>query len=465
MELPVDFVGYTRNLLGAEAYGKLESALQLDAVTSIRLNKGKLPEDYRIEESHTPVLWASSGYYLENRLTFTFDPLFHAGCYYVQEASSMFVEQVLRHYVKEPSVMLDLCAAPGGKSTHARSVLPEGSLLVCNEVMRNRVQVLTENLVKWGHPEIVVTNNDPSDFSSLKHCFDVILTDVPCSGEGMFRKDEVAVSEWSTENVTLCWQRQRRILSDIWDALKPGGILIYSTCTYNLHEDEDNVEWIIRELGAEPLSVPVSPEWNITSDLSGRGLPVYRFLPHKTMGEGFFLAALRKSADEDVIPAKFKEKKKDRKGPSCVVPAQCKEWIQASSDYEWTVEDGKVLAYPRNYSEFIRLLQQKLKIMYAGIEIGEIKGKDCIPSHSLAMSTVLSPSSFVRAEVSYEQAIAYLRKESIQLSDTFSNGYILLTYKNIPIGFVKNIGVRSNNLYPSAWRIKSNHMPDKIRCL
>ena len=147
------------------------------------------------------------------------------------------------------------------------------------------------------------------------------------------------------------------------------------------------------------------------------------------------------------------------------MPAQCKEWIQASSDYEWTVEDGKVLAYPRNYSEFIRLLQQKLKIMYAGIEIGEIKGKDCIPLHSLAMSTVLSPSSFVRAEVSYEQAIAYLRKESIQLPDTFSNGYILLTYKNIPIGFVKNIGVRSNNLYPSAWRIKSNHMPDKIRCL
>lgn len=466
MDLPFDFVSYTRNLLGDEAFARMEEALHLDAVTSIRLNVDKLSENYGRDKDWNPVPWASSGYYLDNRFTFTFDPLFHAGCYYVQEASSMFVEQVLKHYVKEPVIMLDLCAAPGGKSTHARSLLPEGSLLVSNEVMRNRVQVLAENMIKWGHPDVVVTNNDPADFAALKHYFDVILTDVPCSGEGMFRKDETAVSEWSTENVTLCWQRQRRILSDIWNSLKPGGILIYSTCTYNLFEDEDNVEWIIDELGAEPLNVPVFPEWNITSDLSGRGLPVYRFLPHKTKGEGFFLAALRKSADEAYSPVKFRGKKKDKKcGRPCPVPSKCKEWVQNPESYEWTVSDGKVFACPQAFRDDVRLLQQALKIVSAGIEVGEIKGKDCIPSHQLAMSKALATSVFPSIEVSYEQAISYLRKESIQLSETLPSGYILLTYKTVSIGFVKNLGARSNNLYPLAWRIKSSYIPDVITCL
>lgn len=179
----------------------------------------------------------------------------------------MFVEQVLRQYVESPVVMLDLCAAPGGKSTHARSVLPEGSLLVANEVIRNRSQVLAENLTKWGHPDVVVTNNDPADFSALPSFFDVILTDVPCSGEGMFRKDPVAVEEWSQENVEICWQRQRRIIADIWPCLKPGGILIYSTCTYNSKEDEENVCWIQQEFGAELLPLEVRNEWNITGNL------------------------------------------------------------------------------------------------------------------------------------------------------------------------------------------------------
>lgn len=202
----------------------------------------------------------------------------------------MFVEQALRRYVGEgPVVMLDLCAAPGGKSTHARSVLPAGSLLVANEVIRNRSQVLAENLTKWGHSGVVVTNNDPADFSSLTDFFDVILTDVPCSGEGMFRKDPVAVSEWSGENVEICWQRQRRIVTDIWPCLKPGGILIYSTCTYNTKENEENIRWIRDEFGAEVLPLEISTDWNITGNLlSGEDFPAYRFLPHRTKGEGFF---------------------------------------------------------------------------------------------------------------------------------------------------------------------------------
>lgn len=191
----------------------------------------------------------------------------------------MFVEQVLRQYVNAPVMMLDLCAAPGGKSTHARSVLPEGSLLVANEVIRNRSQVLAENLTKWGHPDVVVTNNDPADFSALSSFFDVILTDVPCSGEGMFRKDPVAVEEWSPENVEICWQRQQRIIADIWPCLKPGGILIYSTCTYNTKEDEENVRWIQEEFGAELLPLDVREEWNITGNLlNGEGEFLKSFL-------------------------------------------------------------------------------------------------------------------------------------------------------------------------------------------
>ena len=266
-----------------------EALEQQDTPVSVRMNTAKWEH---VPAHRSAVPWSEQGYYLDGRPTFTFDPLFHAGCYYVQEASSMFVEQALRQYVTEPSVMLDLCAAPGGKSTLCRSVLPEGSLLVANEVMRNRSQVLAENLVKWGHPEVIVTNNDPADFTSLENTFDVMLTDVPCSGEGMFRKDPVAVSEWSLENVDTCWQRQRRILRDIWPCLKPGGLLIYSTCTYNREENEDNVAWIAETLGAEVLPLEVPEEWHITGNLTGNAFPVYRFLPHRMQGEGLFLAVL-----------------------------------------------------------------------------------------------------------------------------------------------------------------------------
>ena len=227
MNLPAPFVAGMQQLLGNETFSAFQEALQTDTPVSVRMNTAKCG---RIPEAATPVAWCTSGYYLSKRPTFTFDPLFHAGGYYVQEASSMFVEQALRRWVEGPVVMLDLCAAPGGKSTLARSVLPPGSLLVANEVMRNRSQVLAENLIKWGHPGVIVTQNDPADFTDLGPVFDVILTDVPCSGEGMFRKDPVAITEWSPENVDLCVQRQRRILRDIWPALKPGGILIYSTC-------------------------------------------------------------------------------------------------------------------------------------------------------------------------------------------------------------------------------------------
>ena len=464
MNLPQSFVERTRQLLGDEQYPLFEQALGTEVPVSIRPNRMKC----NLPVAGEPVPWAPSGVYLEKRPTFTFDPLFHAGCYYVQEASSMFVERVLREYVQEPVVMLDLCAAPGGKSTLCRSALPEGSLLVANEVMRNRSQILAENLMKWGHPEVVVTNNDPADFTDLTHLFDVILTDVPCSGEGMFRKDQVAVDEWSLENVDICWQRQRRILSDIWPALKPGGLLIYSTCTFNREEDEDNVAWIARELGADMLEVPVEEAWGITGNLIGDSFPVYRFLPHKVKGEGFFLAVLRKHAGEveTVEPRAEKKKKggKDVKGkaPQLSVPKEAKDWLQIPGDYQLTINGTNVQAFPKLHEKVYTLLQQYVKVIHAGITLGEMKGKDLIPHHSLAMSTALADGAFPKAEVTYEQAIAYLRKESLVLDAGVPRGYVLLTYQNIPLGFMKNIGNRANNLYPQEWRIRSGYLPEEI---
>ena len=467
MNLPQAFIERTRQQLGEDIYPLFEEALANEVPVSIRPNRTKC----QLPVEGEPIPWATSGIYLKSRPTFTFDPLFHAGCYYVQEASSMFVERVLREYVHEPVVMLDLCAAPGGKSTLCRSALPEGSLLVANEVMRNRSQVLAENLIKWGHPEVVVTNNDPADFTELTHLFDVILTDVPCSGEGMFRKDQVAVDEWSLENVDICWQRQRRILTDIWPSLKPGGLLIYSTCTFNREEDEDNVAWIARELGAEILPVSIDDSWGITGNLVGRDCPMYRFLPHKTKGEGFFLAVLRKDGDVcEETPKRFsktsarmdkKKKGKDTKQP-LVVPKEAKEWLASASDYSLAMKDTQVVAFPKAYQDEYALLQQYLKVIHAGITLGEIKGKDLIPHHSLAMSTALAEDLFPRTEVSYEQAITYLRKEGLILDTDVPRGYVLLTYQGIPLGFVKNIGNRANNLYPQEWRIRSGYLPEEV---
>lgn len=463
MNLPSDFIRRTSQLLGEAQFAQFCDALQQETPVSIRVNGQKFPH---LPSDARAVAWSSAGYYLPVRPTFTFDPLFHAGCYYVQEASSMFVEQALRQYVHQPSVMLDLCAAPGGKSTLARSVLPEGSLLVANEVMRNRSQILAENLIKWGHPGVVVTNNDPADFMELEQVFDVVLTDVPCSGEGMFRKDQVAVDEWSVDNVALCWQRQRRILRDIWGCLKPGGLLIYSTCTFNCEENEDNVRWIADELGAEILPVEVKEEWGITGNLTGADFPVYRFLPHRTVGEGLFLAVLRKQGEETVQDYPQQKQKKNKKGGKMqkepVCPKEVKEWLCTPDAYEWLVEEMQVRAFPKSYAELYGRLKQTLKILHAGVTVCMLKGKDCLPDHALAMSTIRRKAVFAEAEISYEQAIAYLRKEAVALPPDVPRGYVLLTYRQIPLGFVKNIGNRANNLYPQEWRIRSGYLPESL---
>lgn len=436
-----------------------------DTPVSVRINRAK---GTRTPKDAEPVGWCDTGFYLPNRPAFTFDPLFHAGAYYVQEASSMFLEQAIRTYVTTPVRCLDLCAAPGGKSTHLSSLLPAGSLLVSNEVIRNRSYILAENLAKWGSASTIVLNDDPAKIGeALPEQFDLIVTDVPCSGEGMFRKDEASVGEWSVENVQLCAARQRRILHDIWPALRPGGLLIYSTCTYNTEEDEENVRHIVEELGAEALPVATDETWHVTGPLR-YGNPVYRFFPHKTKGEGFFLAILRKEGDEEYEAESERStkspKNKGKKDKKATLPIPQEAWDYFREKENITLEwDGPQLRMiPTAHKPiFDRIRDKRLRILSAGVVVGESKGKDLIPSQALALSLELNPSTFPDAELTWEEAIRYLRKEAITLPEGLPKGYLLMRYQGVPLGFVKHLGNRSNNLYPQEWRIRSGYLPDE----
>ncbi|GAB6981843.1 methyltransferase RsmF C-terminal domain-like protein [Prevotella dentasini] len=431
MQLPQEFEAYTRALFGDSLYQSFLKGLEEPAPVSIRLNPFKFPAHATISDDlhPQPVPWCREGFWLNSHPNFTFDPLLHAGVYYVQEASSMFLSHVLRHWVKHPVVALDLCAAPGGKTTCARAALPTGSLLFSNEPIGKRAQILAENVQKFGHPDVIVTNNYPRDYKKTKLVFDIIIADVPCSGEGMFRKDAQAVEEWSLQNVKNCRQLQRSIIADIWENLKPGGLLVYSTCTFNAHENEENIAWILSQYDAQLLSVPTGEDWNITGSLVSNPLPdgndfsVYRFIPGRTRGEGFFMAIIRKQ-DKDNYP------------------------------------DDNIKT-----SKYISEAEKRLRILSHGVKEGMLKGKTIVPDHSFALSTTADKSAYPILPVSYATAVSYLRHEAITLPDSAPRGIILLAYQGQTLGFVKNLGNRANNLYPQEWRIKSSHVPEEHKII
>ena len=471
MNLSDEFISQMQNLLGEE-YPAFVASLSNEIPVSIRINDARLENilqsgenpEVLFDNNRGTVPWSDSGYYLKSRPSFTFDPQFHAGYYYVQEASSMSLEQAIKAFVTEPVCALDLCAAPGGKSTHLSSLLPKNSLLVSNEVIRSRANILVENMIKWGNPSVIVTNNDPGNIGKIENCFDLILADVPCSGEGMFRKDPQAINEWSLANVNLCAERQRRIIADIWPSLKPGGILIYSTCTYNTLENEDNIAWIAKKLGGEALEIPVDKSWGIKGSLKG-DFPVYRFMPHQTTGEGFFMAAIRKTDDlEDAIDREWKsdggkknKKQKNQKEKAIKIPQELISWIAEPEKFHFFENNGVFSAIPLENQEKFRIFKEHLKILHAGISIGELKGKDIIPCHSLALSTALSKKTFPELALDKSQSINYLRKEALfNLPEDCPKGYNIVSYNGAPLGFIKNIGNRANNLYPQEWRIRSS---------
>jgi 16S rRNA C967 or C1407 C5-methylase (RsmB/RsmF family)/NOL1/NOP2/fmu family ribosome biogenesis protein len=452
MELPHDFAARTRQWLG-DAYPLLENALQEEAPVSIRIHPAKCT----IRPAYEQVEWCSTGFYLPVRPAFTFDPCFHAGVYYVQEASSMFLEQAIRQYVSAaPAVCLDLCAAPGGKSTHLLNLLPEKSLLVCNEVIRSRCAVLTENILKWGSPYAIVTGSDAGQIGQLTHLFDVIVADLPCSGEGMFRKDANSCREWSIAGVQRCAARQRRIIRDVWTALRPGGLLVYSTCTLNREENEDNIRHIVETLDAEVLPLSVDGVRSRIQEIApDGGFPVYRFFPHRIKGEGFFLAVLRKPGGErKVITRKVKHK------PPAGLP-QIRGWLTENERYRIETDGTLIHAIPCEHADTYALLSERLHVLSAGIPLGGWRGRDVQPSPSLALSTSLRREAFPSVELSWEEAVRYLQREALTLPENVPAGYVLVTCQEHPLGFVKHTGRRANNLYPQEWRIRSSHRPEK----
>lgn len=459
MQLPEEFISSVRLFLGEET-PHFGAALAANTPVSIRLNPAKHRRNpMAFSQNVEKVPWSEYGYYLGNRPAFTFDPLFHAGYYYVQEASSMFVEHVVRQLARRPSVCLDACAAPGGKSVALLSALPQGSLLVSNEIIRSRAHVLAETVQKFGSPHTVVTNNAPEDFAALPAFFDVVLVDAPCSGEGMFRKDETAVREWSPENVRMCADRQREILRGVWPSLKPGGLLVYSTCTFNTVENEENALWIARELGARFVAPDVDAEWGISPAVGGSEAVCFRFFPHKTRGEGLFVAVLQKNGKDDSPSVLHPRKPKNKPLSFLKDAAPYLPFLNRAHAYDFVEENNLVAALPKIHTEMLAVLREKLNPVSCGIGLGTKKGKDFIPSHALAMSTELNADAFPCCEIAPDEAIAYLRRETVFLPDA-PKGFVLLTHKNEPLGFVKNIGNRTNNLYPQEWRIRSGYLPN-----
>ncbi len=421
-----------------------------DRVTSIRINPAKVATIDLLEYETTPVPWCDNGFYLMERPVFTLNPFIHAGGFYVQEASSMFIWNILNSLQLPDNLkVLDLCAAPGGKSTLLSTYFKNG-VVVCNEVIQSRAAILVENTVKWGNDNTVVTNNDPKQFANCKELFDVIILDAPCSGSGMFRKDNAAIEEWSTDNVYHCSQRQERILNDILPALKSGGILVYSTCSYSKEEDEDIIDYIIENNELTSIKIHCKDDWNIVETnadkTNGFG---YRFFPDKVKGEGFFVAVFKKGTEElsssDYLVAG--NKKAD---VSKAEVAVLNSFISIPEGYEFIKNRESILALPSKHITFLQFIINNLYIKRIGIELGIIKGKDFIPSHHLALSK-LSDSYKKRIEVDEETALNFQRKADIKVNG--EKGWNLICYKNLPLGWIKVLPNRINNYYPSEWRI------------
>ncbi|GAB4430215.1 MAG: rRNA cytosine-C5-methyltransferase [Bacteroidia bacterium] len=442
------------DILYERLYGQLgadqadfEAALDTPAPVSIRLNPLKpapLPTD-------DPVPWAAGACYLPERPRFALDPRWHAGAYYVQEASSMLVGLALQQHTNphRPLRVLDLCAAPGGKSTHLAALLPPGSLLVANEVIRSRAHILAENLIKWGHPAVLVSNNDPRDFQRLPHLFDVLLVDAPCSGEGLIRRDPAALDEWSPQHLALCTDRQRRILLDAWDTLRPGGLLLYSTCTFHPGENADNLRWLAAQVGVSSLTLDLPAAWGWETVVGG-GITAYQAWPHRVRGEGFFLAVLHKEAGA-VQPPRYPRRPTLATAPRALRD-RVADWTDLPADAALLLYGETLLAWPTADIADVDLLVAQLRIEHLGLPLAEPKQKDLRPHPALALSPLLRQGVFPTQVLDREAVLRYLRREAPTLD--LPDGWGLVQYEGLGLGWVKVMQRRVNNYYPQHWRLR-----------
>ncbi len=457
VNLPAALINSLQNIKGFDEEAFQAVHVAGGQITSIRLNTEKFKiqnSKFKIEGA---VSWSTYGYYLTERPSFTLDPLFHGGAYYVQEASSMFLEEVLKQNINlsKPIKVLDLCAAPGGKSTLIQSIISTESLLVSNEVIKTRVNILAENMTKWGAANVIVTNNDPKDFKKLPDYFDVIVVDAPCSGSGLFRKDPNAITEWSENNVALCAQRQQRILADILPSLKEGGILIYSTCSYSKQEDEAIADWLVGELKVKSIQLKVNEDWGIVETVSAKENAFgYRFYPDKVKGEGFFIAAFKKTASgiEGVNEIKIQNSKIKIKASFTAKDIEIlKPYLADTDDFFFIKQNEETIAVPKHLEPDLEKIKSALYIKKAGVTLGTVIRNELIPAHDVAISNIINVS-LPKLQVDKETALQYLRKEEIKI-DTTIKGWVLLTYNDLPIGWVKIMANRINNYYPKEWRI------------
>lgn len=445
--LPVEFVNRMLNQLGSAADDFFKS-LKSDSPLSVRTH----PMKWMSGKKFRPVPWCSSGIYLEKRPSFTLDPWFHGGAYYVQEPGSMFLEQAFA--VSEGStsrLILDLCGAPGGKSTHLLSMMNPGDFLVTNEVIRSRATILQENIQKWGYPNVAVTSNDPRDFAKLRDLFDIVVIDAPCSGEGLFRKDRAAVDEWSENNTLLCAARQKRILAEAWACLKPGGILIYSTCTYNPSENEENLAWISGLHDAVSLPVRTEEDWNIAT-VSVEHITGFQLFPHLTAAEGFFTGVLQKRGPSHAFRLPGNNQKKWTL-PNSKQAEILKSWITNAQQRDF-LRNGDILFHvPARWHSLVFLLAGRLNLLQAGIPAATAKAERLIPHPALAHAIHLEQTAFQVADLSLEDALKFLQRDTLNLPG-MQPGWILISFKGIPLGWMNHLGNRTNNYFPQERRIR-----------
>lgn len=465
MELPRTFVERVLRDLGTTEGEALCRALDGEACVSIRVNPAKAEglrgeQPARVSEV-LPMLtaagrvpWCADGFLLAGRPSFTFDSDFHAGAYYVQEAASQFVGCLLQGVPTSGARILDLCAAPGGKTTLYASLVGRGGLVVANEIDRRRASVLADNVRKWGTGNVVVTTCEPHAVCDCEAWFDVVAVDAPCSGEGMFRKDPAVRGEWSENNVRQCAARQDDILREAWRALRPGGTLIYSTCTFNRDEDEGSLERMLAWAGDEVAAsepVDVDPAWGIVEGEVGP-FRTFRFFPHRTVGEGFFAAVARKAPD---APGRQRLPKGRR---SMVAPAdrasagELRRWVREPDRMVFGTVAGTGYAWYGEQAEAVKTLSEALPVICSGVALGQLFKGRLKPDPALAFFDGLERGAVPVAGLDDEQALRYLRRQEVA-AGALAEGVNLVTARGRALGFAKRIGARVNNMYPNSLRI------------